>query len=231
MGSAPATCPECEQSWEPQPFYAERRSLYGHLRAVHAWSPDQVNELKGKAKATNRARPTGKVSRPPASPKAGAPEAPMTGTDFARRVKRMGELQPRIAQTGNILVLQGVLMLGWFPPPLLVEFRSEPQTGMPLPQWDKPTDFGRAVMLDDREAMVYAAAWAFSEGTPVMGWLEDRIGTIAPVVVALAAAAVTFRHLRTVRALANSPQVVAFKDQYAAALAEVQRQAQAPQEG
>ena len=227
MATEASVCPVCSQAFEPMPFYRERGQLYKHLKGNHDWSAEQVDELRGKPKAKPQPRPTGKVDRPPARPKKAPPAAVLSGSDFSRRVQRMGEVAPRIATSGNQLLLQGMIMLGWFPPPLLVEFRSEPQTGIPFPQWDRPTEFGRAVMLDDREVMVYAAAWAFSENTAAMDWLEAHIGTIAPAAAALACAAVTFAHLRQMRALAKAPAVVAFRDQFKAAMAEVQRQAQA----
>jgi hypothetical protein len=226
MAIEASVCPVCSQVFEPMPFYRERGQLYKHLKSDHGWAAEQVDELRGKPKARSQPRPTAKVERPPARPRK-APAAALSGSDFSRRVQRMGEVAPRIATSGNQLLLQGMIMLGWFPPPLLVEFRSEPQTGIPFPQWDRPTEFGRAVMLDDREVMAYAAAWAFSEDTPAMDWLEAHIGTIAPIGAALACAAVTFAHLRQMRALAKAPAVVAFKDQFKAAMAEAQRQAQA----
>ena len=227
MATGPSICPACGEAFPPLPFYRERSQLYLHLKTTHEWTAEQVDELRGKPKPKAPKTPRTTVKTPPGQPKGTTTAAPMSATDFARRAQRMGELAPRIATTGNQLLLQGLMMFGWFPPPLLVEFKSEPLTGVPLPQWDKPTEFGRAVMLDDKECLVYGAAWAFSEGTPVMAWLEDRIGTIAPVLAALACAVVTFKHLRTVRELAQAPAVLAFKDQFAAAVAEAQRQAQA----
>lgn len=231
IGTEPAVCPVCSRSWEPMPFYRERRTLYSHLKAEHNWSVDQVDDFRGKKPKAAKPKPEGTVSRPAASPqKVPKSATAKKQTDFARRLQRMGEVQPRVMTSGNTLLLQGVIMLGWFPPPLLVEFKSDPQTGMPLPQWDRPTEFGRAVMLDEREAMVYAAAWAFSEDTALLTWVEERIGTVAPVLAALACAVVTAKHLSAMRALANSPAVVAFKDQLAAAMAQAQRQAEAEAE-
>ena len=224
MATGPAVCPVCNQPFEPMPFYRERRQLYQHLKSGHGWTAEQVDELRGKPKAArpNKAR----VDRPAAHPRKTAPPAALTGSDFSRRVQRIGEVAPRIATTGNQLLLQGVMMLGWFPPPLLVEFKSEPQTGVPFPQFDRPTEFGRAVMLDDREVFVYAAAWSFSEGTAAAAWLEAHAGTIAPVIAAIAVAGVTLAHLRAMRALSQAPAVLAFKDQWQAAMSEAQHQAQ-----
>lgn len=234
MGTEASVCPVCSERWEPMPFYRERRMLYQHLKTEHEWSPEQVAELRGMKPAAKAAKPSGTVKRPPAKPNRPRAAHGLSGTDFSKRVTRMGELAPRIATTGNQLLLQGAIMLGWFPAPLLIEFKSEPQTGLPLPQWDRPTDFGQAIMLDGRECTVYAAAWAFSENTALMVWLENRIGTIAPLLAAAACAVVTFGHLKKMRDMANSPAVVAFKDQMAALekemRAQMERQAAAQQE-
>lgn len=229
MATEASTCPTCGQVFEPLPFYRERRMLYAHLKAEHGWSPEQVDELRGKPKP-KAPRPTGTVKRPPASPKVSRPAPAKPQSDFARRLQRMGELQPRISSSGNTLLLQMAIMVGWFPPPLLVEFRSDPQTGIPLPQWDRPTEFGRAIMLDERECMVYAAGWAFSENTAFVTWVEEHVGSIAPPVAALACAVVTFKHIAAMRQLANSPAVLAFKDQLEAAMAQAKRQMEAEAE-
>ena len=223
----PAVCPVCSQTWEPLPFSRERRSLYSHLRAEHGWTAEQVDELRGKKPALAKPKPEGTVRRPPASPKAPTSRPVKPASEFAKRLQRMAEVQPKLASAGNTMLLQGTIALGWFPPMLLVEFRSDPQTGMPLPMWDRPTEFGRAVMLDDREVMVLAAGWAFSEDTTLSAWLETHLMTVAPPVVALACAVVAFKHLATLRQLAKSPAVTAFKDQLNAAVAQMKRQAEA----
>ncbi len=187
-----------------------------HLRAKHQWDDDTITAWK----EAQPKRVTGRIT-----PDTGAPPR-STGADLGARLQGIPRVQQTIMSGGNQFLLQGLMLLGWFPPHLLVQMKSVPELpGIPIPQLDRPTDFGAYLVLDDKEAWVYAVAWSLSEDTPLMRMLMRNGLVIAQAGAAIAVALVTLAHLRKVWALREHPSVIEARRQQAEFIAQYQEAA------
>lgn len=188
-----------------------------HLRAKHAWDDDAITAWKD----AQPKRVTGRITPDTAG-------ASRSSSDFSGRLQGIPKVQHTLMTGGNQLLLQGLMLLGWFPPHLLVQFKSVPELpGIPIPQLDRPTEFGAFLLLDDKEAWVYAAAWSLSEGTPLMRLLERHGLIFAQAGAAIAVALVTLAHLRKVWALRDHPSVLEARRQQEEIFAQFQEAARA----
>ena len=213
-GTEGVACPEpgCTKT------VSYRHNMPGHLRAKHGWDADAIASWKQSQPKRVTARVESDVPGPDPSPPG----------SFGARMEKVPRVQRAILGGGNQVLLQGLLMLNWFPPTVLINFKSDPQTGIPIPQLDNPTDLGRFCLLDEREAWVYAMAWCVSEDTPLMRFLERNGLLFAQGAAAIGVAAVTFAHIRRVWELKSSPQVQQAKAELEAFM-QAMAQAQAAQ--
>lgn len=211
----PASCPECDATWDPMPFARQWLELYKHARAEHGWSGAQVDahkEARGviKPDAVSKPSPKGRVDRgrkQRASSGADAAEAAASigPKNFQKKLIESQKVAKVILEQGNPVLLGMTPMFMGVPAQVLID----PNVGPRIRQ---------VVCFNEGEAMLLGAACVFGDSE----WMAKMLEKVLPPALSIFAGAVLVAHgynvlkLRSEIAQAVAQQVRAQQAQQAA---------------